>query len=99
MCVHGAVSWYESLTESENLRHTAQLGATGNLSSRMTNLAAIEEVRPPSAKLGLPHALGCTGEMLRRVTDLEEGQVRHIMTYFAMDDQRSSALFSLAWRF
>ena len=41
----------------------------------MTNLAAIEEIRPPSAKLGLPHALGCTGEMLRRVTDLEEGQV------------------------
>ena len=41
----------------------------------MTNLAALEEVRPPSAKLGLPHALGCTGEMLRRVTDLEEGQV------------------------
>ncbi len=70
----------ETLDKLSNQRR-AQLGATGNLSARMTSLAAVEEVRPPSAKLGLPHALGCTGEMLRRVTDLEEGQSRmEVMT-------------------
>ncbi|KDN38637.1 hypothetical protein K437DRAFT_276223 [Tilletiaria anomala UBC 951] len=62
--------------EKLSMQRRSLLEATANLSARMTNLAAIEEIRPPSAKLGLPHALGCTGEMLRRVTELEEGQSR-----------------------
>lgn len=43
-----------------------------DLGAKFNNLGAVEEVRPPSTKLGLPHALKRTAQMCRLIGDLQD---------------------------
>ncbi|KAN0060895.1 Vacuolar protein sorting-associated protein 17 [Thecaphora frezii] len=59
---------------SEKLAHArrALTTALSDLSAKFNNLGAVEEVRPPSMRLGLPHALKRTANMAQSIGELQD---------------------------
>ncbi|PWZ03408.1 hypothetical protein BCV70DRAFT_197619 [Testicularia cyperi] len=59
---------------SEKLAHArrALMGALTDASMKLNNLGAVEEVRPPSARLGLPYVLKRSAYMCRSVGELQD---------------------------
>ncbi|EPQ28183.1 uncharacterized protein PFL1_04012 [Pseudozyma flocculosa PF-1] len=59
---------------SEKLAHSrrALTTALSDLSAKLNNLGAVEEVRPPSMRLGLPHALKSAAHTSRSVGELQD---------------------------
>lgn len=59
---------------SENLAHARRslTGALSDLSIKLSNLGAVEEIRPPSLRLGLPYILKRTAYTARSLGELQD---------------------------